>query len=199
MTPVLVLACSPRPGGNSDALADCFAEGVRSGGQPAEVLRLRDFRVRPCTRCGRCATSPGRQCMLAAGDDAEALFSRMLAAPLVCIAAPVYFYGPPAGLKAFIDRAQRFWRADGAGGTARQEGGALWAGLVAGRPRGEKLFLGTELSLKYWCLALGLELAECHHCLNCDGPDALRQDRARCEVIRAWGRRAAAAAARRAE
>ena len=189
---VLVLACSPRAGGNSDALAECFAQGVRAAGGAARLLHLRDFQVRPCVGCGRCASLPEHRCVLGGGDDAEALFALMRAAPLTLLASPIFFYALPAGLKGFIDRAQRFWLAD-EGGQAHSAhtGPQLWAGLVGARPRGERLFAGSLLCLKYFGAALGLTLGEEMLCYGYDGPQALRQDAARCDALVQWGGRAA--------
>ena len=191
MEPVLVLACSPRAGGNSDMLAECFVQGVRGAGGAARLVHLREFQVRPCVGCGRCASLPDHRCVLAGEDDAETLITLMRAAPLTLLTSPIFFYALPAGLKGFIDRAQRFWLA----AEAAQPAAPLWAGLVGARPRGEKLFAGSLLCLKYFGTALGLNLEDHMLCYGYDGPTALRQDTARCAAITAWGARAALRAA----
>lgn len=52
----LILACSPRPGGNSDTAAAIFAAAfAEAGGLPPQSLFLRDYPVLPCVACDACA------------------------------------------------------------------------------------------------------------------------------------------------
>ena len=104
MNQILALLCSPRPGGVSDSLARLFAEGAAEAGAEARLEPLRRYKIAPCIGCGACARPP-HACVLARGDDqAEELFALFQAAPLVLLAAPIYFYPLPAFFKDFIDR-----------------------------------------------------------------------------------------------
>ena len=50
-----MLACSPRPGGNSDTAADLFAQGYAStAGQSPRPVMLREYTVLPCIGCDAC-------------------------------------------------------------------------------------------------------------------------------------------------
>ncbi|MDD2967684.1 MAG: NAD(P)H-dependent oxidoreductase [Desulfovibrionaceae bacterium] len=187
---IVVLGGSPRAHGNSDCFAECFARGVAAGGGSVQLVHMRAFHVQPCTGCHACVQLPKHACVLGGQDDAEQLFALVQQAPLVLIVSPIYFYALPAGLKAFVDRAQRFW----AGGAAQGTGLPLWAGFIAGRPRGEKLFAGSELCLRYFAAALGRQLTETLPCKGYDAQHDLQQDTLQCAAIEAWGRKAAATA-----
>lgn len=183
MPQILLLAASPRPEGTSDVMAHLFAEGADAGGVTCHFRPLRAARIRPCRGCGRCAAAPFR-CPLS-GDDADALFADIIAADLVFWAAPIYFYGLPAHAKACLDRAQRFWAAP----VAPAQRPAI-AGLVAGRPRGEQLFTGATLGLRYFFPLLGRTLVEARQWYGMEGPDDWQQQDAglsRADAVRQWG------------
>lgn len=154
--PATVFLCGPRAGGNSDTAGLAFARGLEERGGTVRVLALRDFAVAPCRGCGACL-APGHRCVLAReGDAAESLFAHIRESPVVAFAAPIYFYHLPALFKGFIDRAQRHWAVRYAAGDD-EEGMSAAATLppvrvllVSGRPRGEQLFAGALLSLKYF-------------------------------------------------
>ena len=159
---VAVIACSHRAGGNSDAAAALLARGVREAGASARVVDLRQYRVLPCLACRACAAEAQSRCVLAAKDDTESLFHVLLAARAVIFASPIYFYGLPSLCKTWVDRSQRFWE-------ARRKGDAWLAAVpqrpafacfVAGQPKGEKLFDGARLTLKYFLVNFGLTLSE---------------------------------------
>ena len=159
---VLVLACSHRAGGNSDAAAELVARGVREAGGAARVVALRDYSVLACLACRACAKDKDSACVLRKKDQAEELFALLLAARGVVFCSPIYFYELPSLCKTWIDRSQRFWE-------ARRKGDAwlleypqrrAFACLVGGQPAGQKLFEGARLTLKYFLVNFGITLAE---------------------------------------
>ncbi len=184
----LLLAASPRRGGTSDTLARLFAEGAEEGGLACRFLALRDVRIRPCRGCGQCAAPP-HGCPLSgggSGDGADGVFAAIRDAALVLWAAPIYFYGLPAHAKGLLDRAQRFWH-----GPAATVPRPAIAGLVAGRPRGEHLFTGAELGLRYFFPLLGRHLEETRRWRGMEDASDWRQrdgNRPRAEEVRQWGR-----------
>lgn len=185
MRQALIISASPRRGGTSDTLARLFAEGAEEGGLRCRHIALRDARIRPCRGCGRC-DAPPHACPLA-GDDAERILADIIAADLVVWAAPIYFYGLPAHAKACVDRAQRFWSVPVSGAPRPAA-----AGLVAGRPRGEQLFTGAALGLRYFFRLLGRELEEVRHWRGMEGPadwNAADDGVPRAEAVRQWGLR----------
>ena len=164
----LLVACSPRRGGNSDEASRLLHDALP--GQSV-VLRLVDLGVRPCASCGFCAAHPGYCALDDPGDGAKALFEAMFRARFCVMISPVYFYHLPAQAKAFVDRAQRFWACGEKPGRGRE----LSAVLFGARLKGEKLFEGAERTLRYMALALGMEWREPLRLYGLDGPDALAQ------------------------
>ena len=98
---VLILSSSPRRGGNSDTLCDEFLRGAVEAGNEAEKIFLRDKDIRYCTGCSVCSRD-GKPCPQK--DDAAAVIDRMLAADVIVMATPVYFYTMSAQMKTLIDR-----------------------------------------------------------------------------------------------
>lgn len=159
---VLILACSHRAGGNSDAAAELVSRGVREAGGEARVVAVRDYDVLACLACRACAKDKKSACVLRGKDQAEELFALLLAAPSVVFCSPVYFYALPSLCKTWIDRSQRFWE-------ARRKGDAWlleyperqgFACLVGGQPSGQKLFDGARLTLKYFLVNFAMPLSE---------------------------------------
>ena len=101
MKNVLILSSSPRRGGNSDTLCDEFMQGAIESGHRVEKVFLRDKTIHPCTGCGVCSQykKPCPQ-----KDDAAEIIGKMLAADVIVMATPVYFYTLSAQLKTLIDR-----------------------------------------------------------------------------------------------
>lgn len=98
---VLVLSSSPRRGGNSDTLCNEFLRGAADAGNAAEKIFLRDKTIHYCTGCGTCSylKKPCPQ-----KDDAREVVEKMIAADVIVLATPVYFYALSAQLKTLIDR-----------------------------------------------------------------------------------------------
>lgn len=144
--PLLTLACSPRPGGNSDTAAGLFAAAFAPACEqnglflpPPQVVRLREHAVLPCIGCDACRKAaercpdkrisrrelaegekPSRPpfgCPLSLRDESAAILTALLTAPALCLAAPIYFYHLPAHLKGLLDRLQSFWSFHEAGVT----------------------------------------------------------------------------------
>lgn len=98
---VLVLSSSPRKGGNSDLLCDQFVLGAREAGHHAEKISLRDRKINYCTGCGTCYEG-ARRCPQR--DDMPEVLEKMIAADVIVMATPVYFYTMAAQMKTLIDR-----------------------------------------------------------------------------------------------
>ena len=98
---VLVLSSSPRRGGNSDLLCDEFVKGAQEAGHRAEKVLLKDVKINYCTGCGVCLNGE-RPCPQK--DDMAGVLEKMVAADVIVMATPVYFYTMCAQMKALIDR-----------------------------------------------------------------------------------------------
>jgi multimeric flavodoxin WrbA len=97
---VLILSASPRKGGNSDLLCDQFMLGAKEAGNQLKKIFLRDKRINYCMGCGACQ---GKGKCVQKDDMAEVL-DKMIAADVIVMATPVYFYTMNAQMKTLIDR-----------------------------------------------------------------------------------------------
>ena len=136
--------------------ARLLEQALLSRGATVDRIRLREYAIHPCIGCGYCSAHPGH-CVFD-GDDVADLFRRMEHADSLILNIPVYFYGPPALLKGFIDRAQIFWeqRREGTR-TPRRPAHAV---LCAARTRGDRLFEANLLILRCFLDTLGFSLHE---------------------------------------
>ncbi|MDE5863741.1 MAG: NAD(P)H-dependent oxidoreductase [Lachnospiraceae bacterium] len=101
MSRIVVLVGSMRKGGNTDLLAQAFAQGAGKN-NTVEIVSVADYKVNPCIGCNSCFAREGNQCFQK--DDMAEIYEKLRIADMVVIASPVYFYGISAELKAIIDR-----------------------------------------------------------------------------------------------
>jgi len=97
---VLVLSGSPRKGGNSDILCDQFMLGAEEAGNQAEKIFLRDKEINYCVACDTCKRN-GDICNQ--DDDMAEVLDKMIAADVIVMATPVYFYTMNAQMKTLIE------------------------------------------------------------------------------------------------
>ncbi len=97
---VLVLAGSPRKGGNSDLLCDEFIRGARESGCIAEKIYMQDLKISPCRACYGCRGTGS--CVQK--DNMAELLDKMIDADVIVLATPVYFYSMDGQMKTMIDR-----------------------------------------------------------------------------------------------
>ncbi len=190
---ICILACSPRAHGNTDAMAHAFAQGVRSAGGEADILYLREYSTLPCSACYACRDHAHGACILSQHDECTSLYTTLGAAPLIFLAAPIFFYHLPAQLKAFIDRAHASW-VQQEKSTATREHNAhktsltpVFVGLVAGKARGDKLFEGSMLTLRYFFRALDMHIHTEHCMRGYDAQEDFAADARACEHVRSLG------------
>ena len=100
MSKIVILVGSMRKGGNTDLLAQRFAEGAAAHNS-VEMITVADYKVAPCIGCNTCFTREGNACF---NHDMDAIYEKLRYADILVIASPVYFYGISAELKAIIDR-----------------------------------------------------------------------------------------------
>lgn len=97
---ILVIAGSPRKGGNSDILCDAFIRGAVEAGNTAEKIYAQDLTIGACRACAVCRKTG--KCVQR--DDMDAVIEKMLAADVIVLASPMYYYSISAQLKLVIDR-----------------------------------------------------------------------------------------------
>ncbi len=100
MAKILAVGGSPRKGGNTDLLLSKIAEGAGAAGAEVELIRLGELQIRECDGCHACWK--GRPC--SKKDDMLAVYPKIAASDVIVFGTPVYWYGPTALMKMFIDR-----------------------------------------------------------------------------------------------
>jgi len=101
MSRIVVLVGSVRKGGNTELLAQAFAEGAGKQHE-VELVSVADYDIHPCIGCNSCYTREGHRCFRE--DGMQAIYEKLKQAEVLVIASPVYFYGISAQLKALVDR-----------------------------------------------------------------------------------------------
>lgn len=106
MKNVLILEGSPRPNGNSCLLSNEFARGAESAGHHVEKLLVSHKKIGGCLGCNACYRNGGA-CVQK--DDMAEVRAKMLAADVIVLASPIYFYSMTSQMKATIDRTYAFF------------------------------------------------------------------------------------------
>ncbi|MCX5889808.1 MAG: flavodoxin family protein [Deltaproteobacteria bacterium] len=184
---VLGILGSPRRGGNSEILLKAFLEGAAGGGAEVEEILLRELKIYPCLEIYHCfkdGTCPIK-------DDMRELYDKLLAADVVALASPIFFYNVSAQAKAMIDRTQALWarryvlKQDFPGGRRQ---GIL---LAVGATKGKLLFVGTRLTAKYFFDAVNVRYAAEILVRGADEKGAIQAQPETLERARDLGRRLA--------
>jgi NAD(P)H-dependent FMN reductase len=101
---VLAIIGSPRKNGNTETLVDTVLAGAAEAGARTEKVLLRPgqdgLEIRPCLACDACQ----RTGACAQKDDMAALLVKMQESQVWVLGTPVYWWGPTAQFKAFLDR-----------------------------------------------------------------------------------------------
>ncbi len=181
----VIFACSHHRKGNSDHAAALFLEGIRRAGGDAELIFLGDMDFKHCIGCLKCRTAKNHRCVFADKDGAQDLFNKIIGAPFTFFAAPIYFYHLPSRLKTFIDRGQWAFEAmiNSSPLITELPMRKAYTCLVAGRPRGEKLFEGAELTLRFFMKFFKAELQPAITFKGIDSPVDLQNDQEKCSSL----------------
>jgi multimeric flavodoxin WrbA len=100
MKKILGIMGSPRKKGNTHILVSKILEGAKSEGGAGEILFLDDLTIRECDGCYRCWQ--GKECNK--NDDMNKIYPKIIESAGIIFGTPVYWYGPTALIKAFLDR-----------------------------------------------------------------------------------------------
>lgn len=152
---VLGIMGSPRIKGNSDLLLDEALKGAQSQGAEVEKIIVDKLKIAPCKEYYGCLKDGN--CVIR--DDMDEVYPKILDAGAVIVASPIFFYTVSAQLMLLISRCQSLW--------ARKyilknmdipvKKGAF---IAAGATRGEKLFDGPKLTIKYFFQAINAGYTE---------------------------------------
>jgi multimeric flavodoxin WrbA len=97
---ILAVMGSPRKKGNTHILISKILDGAKSEGVEGEILFLDDLTIRECDGCHRCWK--GKECNK--NDDMNNIYPRIMESAGIVFGTPVYWYGPTALIKGFLDR-----------------------------------------------------------------------------------------------
>jgi multimeric flavodoxin WrbA len=97
---VLGIVGSPRRKGNTDILVDEALRGASDAGAAVDKVVLNELEMAPCEACDACADTG--ECIIA--DAMQDLFRRMEQSQVWVLGTPVYWWGPSAQFKTFMDR-----------------------------------------------------------------------------------------------
>jgi multimeric flavodoxin WrbA len=100
MKKILGIIGSPRKNGNTHVLVSRILEGAESKGFLPETVFLNDLRIQECNGCHACWKTGS----CAKKDDMSNLYQKIIESDVIVFGTPVYWYGPTALMKAFIDR-----------------------------------------------------------------------------------------------
>ena len=100
MKKILGVLGSPRKEGNTHVLISKILEGAKEAGASGEILFLDDLDIKECAGCFSCWK--GNEC--SRKDDMNDLYQKILESDVIIWGTPVYWYGPTALIKAFLDR-----------------------------------------------------------------------------------------------
>ncbi len=100
MARILGIMGSPRRGGNTDILLARVLDGARTAGASTDTVFLGSLTVRECDGCHACWAG----CECPKRDDMNDIYRAINAADALVLGTPVYWYGPTALMKGFVDR-----------------------------------------------------------------------------------------------
>jgi multimeric flavodoxin WrbA len=144
---------SPRRQSNTDILLDKALEGAREAGAEVEKVPVSKLKISPCLEIYACLKDGN--CPIK--DDMQLLYEKLLEADHIIFASPIFFYGITSQAKAIVDRCQALWvrkHVLGMGGEDKRERKGVF--ISVGATRGEKLFDGAVLTVKYFFDAINV-------------------------------------------
>lgn len=163
----ILFSCTHRAQGNSNKAVELFLKGIRMAGGDADVIYLRKMHFMPCTACRLCEKGKKpvmlpSKCPLSGKDFAHETLEKLANAPFAFFASPIYFYHLPSMFKTLIDRSQEYWVMwqKGEEPVASLPPRPAYACLVAGRDKGDKLFEGALLTMKYFLKSFNMSIDE---------------------------------------
>ena len=100
MKKLLGIMGSPRINGNTHVLVSKILDGAKEKGAATDIILLKDLNIKECDGCHACWK--GNEC--SKSDDMNDIYPRIIKHDIIIFGTPVYWYGPTALMKAFLDR-----------------------------------------------------------------------------------------------
>lgn len=150
---------SPRRKGNTSTLLDRAIKGAEDAGARVDTVILPDATMSPCLEIYGCKKA-GR-CVIQ--DDFQNIIETILASEGLMLASPVFFYAVSSHTKILIDRCQslwvkKYWIDQVPYGKWKPKRKGLF--ISAGATKGERLFDGPLLTIKYFFDVLDMKLVK---------------------------------------
>jgi multimeric flavodoxin WrbA len=98
---VLGLVGSPRKKSNTDLVVSSILGGAAASNHNVDKLYLYGLTLNPCVDCRACKHGVF-QCMLK--DDMQQIYHKLENSDVIIFGTPLYWYGPSAQMKLFLDR-----------------------------------------------------------------------------------------------
>ncbi len=152
---VLGIMGSPRIKGNTDLLLDEALRGAQSQGAEVEKIIVDKLQISPCREYYRCL----RDGNCAIRDDMDDIYPKLLEADGVIVASPMFFYGLTSQVKALIDRSQALWVRRFILKQNLPDAVRKGAFIAVGATKGQRLFDGAILTVKYFYQSIGVKYA----------------------------------------
>jgi len=106
---ILSIQGSPRPNGNSAAIAKRFCDTAKNHGADIECFILNAMHYKGCQGCMACKTK--QECCVIK-DDVTAVLQQVQTADVLVLSSPVYWGDLSSQMKGFIDRMYSFLKPD---------------------------------------------------------------------------------------
>ena len=152
---VLGIMGSPRIRGNTDLLLDEALKGAQSQNAEIDKIIVDKLKITACREYYGCLNDG--KCVIK--DDMDDIYQKILDADVIIAASPIFFYTVSAQIMLLISRCQAIW--------ARKyvlknldipmKKGAF---ISVGATKGQKLFDGPKLTIKYFFEAINAEYTE---------------------------------------
>ncbi|MFX1262923.1 MAG: flavodoxin family protein [Promethearchaeota archaeon] len=97
---VLGIVGSPRRNGNTEILVDVVLSAAEENGASTHKVILSKLDIGPCRACDTCRRTG--KCVQK--DDMEEIVTKIKNSDVLILGTPVYWWGPTAQFKAFLDR-----------------------------------------------------------------------------------------------
>jgi len=151
---VLGIMGSPRRQSNTEILLDKALEGATEMGAEVEKVVVSKLKVSPCREIYACLKDGN----CAIKDDMQWLYDKLLEADHIAFASPIFFYGVTSQAKAIVDRCQALWVRRHVLGVGKEDNRIRRGVFISvGATRGERLFDGAVLTVKYFFDAIGVK------------------------------------------
>ena len=153
---VLGIMGSPRIKGNTDLLLDEALRGSETCSAEVEKVVVDGLNISPCKEYYGCLKDGN--CVIR--DDMDDIYTKLLDADRLIVASPIFFYGLTSQLKALIDRCQATWARQYVLKQKLSDKERKGAFIAVGATRGDHLFDGSILVIKYFFKAIDVQYVD---------------------------------------